>query len=280
MVRRLLIEVLSRPAPLRVVIGRQVIKRLSLFSYAERLVIGAVERPHYGHCIYEAAKLAARLKYPAISVVEFGCGGGNGLLNAEMHINEVEKLFPVSIQLYGFDNAAGLPPAADYRDYPYYFRPGQFRMDLDALRRRLKRAKLVLGNVAETRKSFFKEYNPAPIGAIFHDLDYYTSTREALQIFEVDSRHFVPRTFMYFDDITGDNTWLPNEYTGELFAINEFNKASETRKIVLNRAMRSHYRDKRWAEQIFVYHDFGHPHYNVFVGGAESASHEADIELR
>jgi hypothetical protein len=279
MISQFLIKVaLSRPVPLRIVIARKLVKKLSLFSYTDRLVIGAIERAHYGHCIYEAAKLAARLNYSDISVIEFGCGGGNGLLNAESHINEIEKVFPVKIQLYGFDSAAGLPQAEDYRDYPYYFRPGQFRMDLDALRARLARARLVLGDVAETRKTFFGEYNPAPIGAIFHDLDFYSSTREALRIFEADQHYFLPRVFMYFDDINGNNTWLPCEYTGELLAINEFNQANKKSKIVRNRTM--HHWNEWWADQIFVYHDFEHPDYNVFVGGAESASHDADIELR
>ena len=67
-------------------LSRKIIQRFSLFWYGDRLTICAVERPHYGHCIFEAAKLAARLNYPKISVVEFGCGGGNGLLNAEMNI--------------------------------------------------------------------------------------------------------------------------------------------------------------------------------------------------
>jgi hypothetical protein len=280
MIRQLMLKVLSWPIPLRVVIARKVVKRLSLFSYAERLMMGAVERPHYGHCIYEAAKLAARLKYPEISVIEFGCGGGNGLLNAETHINEIEKVFSVKIQLYGFDNAAGLPLAKDYRDYPHYFRPGQFRMDMDALRKRLGRAKLVLGDVEKTCQTFFNEYSPAPVGAILHDLDFYSSTRAALQIFEADSTYFLPRVFMYFDDIKGNNIWLPCEYTGELLAINEFNKGHAMKKVVPNQVMSARYWDQWWADQIFVYHDFQHPDYNVFVGGAESASHDANIELR
>jgi hypothetical protein len=32
-----------------------------MFSYRDRLFAHAVDRPHYGHCIYEAAQLAQRL---------------------------------------------------------------------------------------------------------------------------------------------------------------------------------------------------------------------------
>ena len=101
-------------------------------------------------------------------------------------------------------------------------------MDVDTLRKKLTRAKLVLGDVAETRKSFFHEFNPAPIGAILHDLDFYSSTHEALKLFDVDAKYFLPRVFMYFDDIKGNNTWLASEYTGELLAINEFNEHLST----------------------------------------------------
>jgi hypothetical protein len=273
-------NLLSLPIPLRVVVSRKLVKRFSLFSYEERLDMAAVERPNYGHCLYEAAKLAARLRYSEISAIEFGCGGGNGLLDAEMHIGEIEKLFPVKVQLYGFDNAAGLPRTEDYRDFPYYFRPGQFRMDVDALRKKLTRAKLVLGDVAETCKTFFQDFNPAPIGAIFHDLDFYSSTRDALQVFDAGSKFFLPRVFMYFDDINGDNTWLASEYAGELLAINEFNEQHSLKKIALNRGIPHRYWDQWWVNQIYIYHDFSHPHYKVFVGGVESAQYDADIKMR
>ncbi|WP_428492245.1 hypothetical protein [Rhodopila sp.] len=278
--KQTLLKVLTHPTPLRVVATRKLVKYFSLLSYPQRLDMAAVDRPHYGHCIHEAVKLAARLKYPEISVVEFGCGGGNGLLNAEMHIAEIEKLYAVKVQLYGFDNATGLPPTEDYRDFPHYFRRGQFRMDVDALRKRLTRAKLVIGDVAETRTRFLQDFKPAPIGAILHDLDFYSSTRDALQLFDVESKYFLPRVFMYFDDINGNNTWLPSEHTGELLAINEFNQTHDSRKIAVNRSMPHWYRDQGWLNQIYIYHDFQHPDYNVFVGGAESALHDGDIELR
>ena len=55
-------------------------------------------------------------------------------------------------------------------------------MDRQILEGKLKRAKLVLGDVSDTCSMFFKDYNPAPIGAIFYDLDYYSSTKAALTL--------------------------------------------------------------------------------------------------
>jgi hypothetical protein len=277
---RKLLRILSYPYPLRVVLARKIIRSLSLFSYRDRLLVHAVDRPHYGHCIYEAAQLANRLGYPSMSVIEFGCGGGNGLVNAEMHIAEISQIFPVKIELYGFDTGAGLPPGEDYRDLLHYFKPGQFHMDTGLLQRRLKVGKLVLGNVKNTCKTFFSDYNPAPVGCIFHDLDYYSSTRDALTLFDADASHFLPRIFMYFDDIIGNNTWLANEFVGEELAINEFNQQHSTKKIVANKGMAAHYPDQWWVDQIYNYHDFGHPDYVSFVGEEEQRDHEAEIRLR
>jgi hypothetical protein len=279
--KSMFLKVLGYPRPLRVVIARAVVRRLSLFSYRERLEMCAIDRPHYGHCIFEAAQLAARLGYPKISVIEFGCGGGNGLINAEMHIAEVERLFPIDIELYGFDTGVGLPPLDDYRDFPHYFKSEQYHMDTDSLRQRLRKAKLVLGNVKDTCTTFFAEHRPAPIGCIFHDLDFYTSTADALTLFDADSQHFMPRVWMYFDDIIGnDNTWLPSEFTGELLAIDAFNKAHPSKKIAANRFMAMAYPDQWWRHQIYIYHDFMHPKYNTFVAAGEQDKHEAGIKLQ
>jgi hypothetical protein len=68
-----------------------------------------------------------------MSVIEFGCGGGNGLINAEMHITEAMKTFPIDIELYGFDLGSGLPQPNDYRDMPYYFQHGFYTMDQSSL---------------------------------------------------------------------------------------------------------------------------------------------------
>lgn len=267
------------PGSLRVALTRKIVRHFSLFSYRDRLFANAVNRPHYGHCIYEAAQLASRLNYPGVSVIEFGSGGGNGLLNAEMHIAEIAKLFGIKIELYGFDGGMGLPQGEDYRDLLHYFRPGQFQMQVTNLQKRLTLGKLVLGNVKDTCRSFFSDYNPAPVGCIFHDLDFYSSTRDALTLFDADATHFLPRVFMYFDDIIGNNVWLANEFVGEQLAIDEFNQKHSRKKIVANKCMPALYPDQGWVHQIYNYHDFEHPDYNSFVAAAEQASHEADIRL-
>ncbi len=274
------LKLASYPWSMRVSLAREVIRRFSLFSYQDRLAVCAVERPHYGHCIFQAAKLASRLNYRKMSVIEFGCGGGNGLLNAEMHIAEIMKIFPVEIELYGFDTGVGLPPAKDYRDYPHYFEPGQYYMNPAGLEQKLKKGKLVLGDVNDTCKTFFRDFDAAPVGCIFHDLDYYSSTRDAFTLFEASSIHFLPRVFMYFDDIIGNNTWLASEFAGEMLAIEEFNKTHSSRKIAQSRSVPMEYPDQWWRNQIFIYHDIEHLKYNVFVAADEQVRHENNIKLR
>jgi hypothetical protein len=276
----MLLKILAHPMPLRLTLARSIIRKLSLFSYRERLLIGAVDRQHYGYCIFQAAKLACRLKYPSISVIEFGCGGGNGLLNAEMHIAEVMKIFRLDIELYGFDTGSGMPHPRDYRDMPHYFQGRVFDMDRRALEAKLKRAKLVIGDVKDTCATFFEKFNPPPVGCVFYDLDFYSSTSEALTLLDADASHFLPRIFMYFDDIIGDDVWLCNEFTGVRLAIEEFNRNHNSKKISQNHychARRSH---QWWSHHIYVYHDFTHPKYNDFVANEELEGHQDYIRLK
>jgi hypothetical protein len=223
------------------------------------------ERPYYAHCVWNAAVLGKRLGHSAISVVEFGVAGGNGLVLLEKYAMEVSDELGIEIEVYGFDTAEGLPPPDDYRDMPYYWQPGFYKMDEEALRKRLTHAKLVLGDIRETSKTFFEEYKPAPLAAVFHDMDFYSATKAGLEMFHADERYRLPRIFCFFDDIFGDELTLCSDFTGERLAINEFNQINETKKI-----SRAYYLDL-WqvfpgSPHIFIFHDFAHSRYNDFVG--------------
>ncbi len=274
------LRALSHPLPLRVVLARKMIRHLSLFSYQDRLALAALDRPHYAYCIFQAARLASLLNFPKISIIEFGCGEGNGLISAETHIAEVMKIFPVDIELYGFDSGSGLPRPQDHRDMPHYFHTGLYNMNRQALESRLKRAKLVIGDVKDTCATFFNDYHPAPIGCVLHDLDFYSSTKDALTLLDSEAAHLLPRIFMYFDDIVGDDLWLCNEYSGELLAIEEFNQTHDSKKICIVRYLPLRYPNLRWSSQIFTFHDFEHPRYNEFVAFEEQEGHKRGIRLK
>ncbi len=131
------VRLFNEPFPIRKVC-QVAIRRLKLGSYSFRFSIGAVVRPHYAFLVYHAARLAARLGQPRVSILEFGVAGGAGLLAMEYHAEQVEKLFPVKIDIYGFDTGEGIPVAIDYRDLLYVLKPGFYKMDIPVLKARLK----------------------------------------------------------------------------------------------------------------------------------------------
>lgn len=194
---------LLSPSPLRN-IAKQFIKKFG--SYEQALKVGVVNRPgygypNYGYCVYNAAILAKKLGYKRISVLEFGVANGKGLIELEYHALQVSKIFGVDIEIYGFDTGEGLPDPQDYRDLPHHWKKGFFKMDVPGLKSKLKKAKLVLGNINLTSKSFFDEYNPAPIGAIAYDFDFYSSTVTALKMLEAGEKYYLPRVFCYFETL-------------------------------------------------------------------------------
>lgn len=256
-------KVFNSPTPVRSA-AVALLRKLGIGSYAFRLGIGAVPRPNYAYLVFNAAQLARKLGYERISVLEYGVAGGNGLLALEEHARRVERLCSVGIDVYGFDTGKGLPPPEDYRDLPYHWKQGFFAMDEAALKGRLKKAQLVLGDISETARTFFERFRPAPIGAIIHDFDFYSSTRNALAMLKAGDEHFLPRVFFYFDDTIGGEVELYNDFTGERLAIREFNETSTDIKLCAPYHLLAR-RPQTWHHQIWIGHFFRHPRYNTFV---------------
>jgi hypothetical protein len=69
----------------------------------------------------------------------------------------------------------------------------------------------VAGNVDATVGDFFEGYQPAPVGAIFNDLDLYTSTRNSLKLLDNNPEFFLPRLLFYFDDVVGTELEMYSE---------------------------------------------------------------------
>jgi hypothetical protein len=101
-------------------------------------------------------------------------------------------------------------------------------MDVDRLAARLTIAQLVLGDVAHTIPEWVSRPDILPIGFIGFDLDYYSSTRHALKVFDGSARTRLPRVTCY-------SVWperaCHNEFVGELLAIREFNEVHRDRKL-------------------------------------------------
>jgi hypothetical protein len=236
-------------------------------------------RPSYAYCTYHAADLARRLGISRISVIEFGVAGGNGLIFLKDLAARVREALGVEVEVYGFDTGAGLPEVTTIEDLPYWFRPTQYRMDEPTLRARLHPAKLVLGNVADTVSEFFTRYNPAPVGAIFNDLDLYTSTRDSLRLFEQDVSRFLPRLFMYFDDVIGTELEMYSECNGQLLALSEFNSRQQAVFVGLNQNLLAR-NEVEYRYQIYYAHMRSHPLYRQYIGGEDQDSMEVALRLR
>ena len=190
-------RLMNKPQPVRDVI-RSLVRMTGFGGPKFQFEIGAIERPHYAYLVYNAAQFAHQLGHQRVSILEFGVAGGDGLLSLEHHADWVEKLFPIKIEIYGFDTGEGLPAPEDYRDLQYHWKAGFFRMDQDKLKTRLKRAKLVLGNVRTTADKFIETFKPAPIGGAAHDLDFYSSTVDALKLFDVPDDVYPSARFLLF----------------------------------------------------------------------------------
>jgi hypothetical protein len=220
-------------------------------------------RPHYHWGTLCGAFLAGNLGVPRISVIEFGVAGGNGLIDLEAIAADAERLSGVTIDVYGFDTGRGLPRPQDHRDLPQLWREGQFGMNVDALRARLTRARLVLGPVSETVPAFIAN-GPAPVGFVAFDMDFYSSTIDAFRLFDADAARILPRITCYFDDIMG---FSYADFNGERLAISDFNRAGTSRKLSPIYGLRYLLGvDARWSEMMHMLHAFDHPRYGDYDG--------------
>ncbi|MBF0304261.1 MAG: tetratricopeptide repeat protein [Alphaproteobacteria bacterium] len=224
------------------------------------------QRPNYFYGVSMAARLAKMLGYEAVSVIEFGVAAGDGFRSLEQSALFIQDLLEIEIKVFGFDLGEGLPTPVDYRDASFVWQAGEYKMDHDFLRQRLVNAELILGEVSETIKSFTPPKG-APVGFCSFDLDYYSSTMSAFDILRRKDA-CLPRVCCYFDDIIS-HFFFPNcEFIGELAAIEDFNKESETRKIARINKPQNHLMfpiAESWHPHIFYYHDFAHPQYNTYA---------------
>jgi len=220
-------------------------------------------RPHYIWGVLQGAALGRVLGADRISVIEFGVAGGAGLLALEEIADRCEKLADIRIDVYGFDSGRGLPKPHDYRDLPNLFAEGQFALDWEPLKRRLRRAQLHLGLVKDTLPDFIRS-SPAPVAFAAFDLDLYTSTIDAFSVLDADNRVLLPRVASYFDDILG---YTYCEYNGERLAIAEFNNRHAMKKICpmygLKYFLPPEFRDWYSFECMYWIHLFDHPSYNA-----------------
>jgi hypothetical protein len=86
------------------------------------------------------------------------------------------------------------------------------------------------------------------------DLDLYSSTQAALQIFRVPDKRMLWHVPLYFDDI---EFLFNHKYAGELLAIEEFNEESRQVKIDIWYGVRKGrpFPERPYLEKLYVAHD-------------------------
>jgi hypothetical protein len=225
-----------------------------------QIYLGSLKRPQYAMGLYAAALEAKALGIERISAIEFGVASGHGLLNMEALARRLGRFLDVEIQVYGFDMGSGLPKPKDYRDLPYVFAEGDYLIDEQALRARLNGAGLYIGPVAENLHMLD---GAPPVGFIAFDLDLYSSTVDAMHIFDFPPATRLPHVICYFDDVLAPDIALYSEHTGELLAITEFNERNAGAKSVSPWASLKYtkLRPAMWHAQMYIMQDFQHADY-------------------
>lgn len=128
-------------------------------------------------------------------------------------------------------------------------------MDEEALRARLSpRTTLIIGNVNETVAGFFDQFNPPPVGFVSFDVDLFSSTRDALQLFLRKEKRMLWHVPVYFDDI---DFLFNHRFAGELLAIDEFNQQND--KVRIDKwygvKMGRPFPERHFLEKMYVAHD-------------------------
>jgi hypothetical protein len=255
--RRIFYERLTEPLHLNV---------LSLFvalfgSFRRKVEYDLVLRHCHAFALLKAADQAKERGISAITVLEFGVAAGAGLMNICILAQKVSSLTGIDIQVFGFDTGKGMPPPRDYRDHPDLYHEGDFPSDLAALRTILpSNGHLILGELADTAPQFVKNTltGRAPIGYVSVDVDYYSSTVDALKIFDGPPQCYLPMVTIYLDDIDFESH---NPFAGELLAINEFNEQHQFRKICRHEFLECSriFRNAQWLRHMFTLHVLDHP---------------------
>ena len=234
----------------------------------------ASKRPHYVWGVLQGAALGKVLGHTRVSVMEIGVAGGAGLLAMERAAELCEPLVGIGLDVYGFDTGMGLPKPQDYRDMPYKWSEGYYPCDVAELRKRLRRAELRIGLLGQTMPAFVQS-RPSPVAFIGFDTGMYTSTKDAMCLFDAEHDMLIPRLPCAFRSAIGKDV---SEYGAELLAISEFNAAHHTRKLSAIRGLLFFIPPQFrwwWVDMMFSLHVFDHPLY----AAPDAFKHSAAIDL-
>lgn len=256
---------------------------------------GGVRYPWYSFGLASACREAKALGLDKISALEFGVAGGNGLMALSAAAKQCTIEFGIEVHVLGFDSGLGMPNHQGFVDAPYLWKQGDFRMDAEALRDTMpKSTNVIIGDVSDSVRLYLskaehesisnvsnghevseieeKPSSPrtllrseerfdtsAPIAFVSFDLDYYSSTKAALQIFR--GAPCLPRVWTYFDDLD-----FISRQTGEWLAIDEFNSEMKGERFISEVAL-SMPSWVNWGHRMRILHNYNHAMYNKPLNG-------------
>lgn len=209
--------------------------------------------PHYSLGLAHGILQAHYSGYNKITAIEFGVGQGGSFKNLLKAADFYRNRFGIEIEIYGFDNGTGLPQSTGYKDHPEIWSKGQFvSPNLEVWQTQLPPwAHFIIGDVATTVPEFSTQFmqGDSKIAFVSVDVDYHSSSVNALKIFEMSPECYVPAVPIHFDDIISLITF--SKFAGQELAIEEFNQTHELRKI----ERKDHFR----IQNFHVCHIFDHP---------------------
>jgi len=217
-------------------------------------------RQQHAYGLFQAADEAKERNLSAVTVVELGVGSGTGLMNLCELAAKITCVTKIEFRIFGFDTGAGMPPPQDHRDHPELYKEGWFPMDREKLEAKLPpNCKLILGDLKDTLKSFTENLTAdAPLGFATLDVDYYSSSVQALRLFEGKSTGYLPVVTVYVDDMMYPEH---NPFCGELLAIQEFNQSHNLRKITPDTFLphRRIFKHAEWLPHMYNAQILDHP---------------------
>jgi len=255
--RRVLLERLTEPLHLNLL----ALGVAAFGSLRQRVNFDLLVRQYNAYSILSAADRAIDYGQKSITIVEFGVAAGAGLINMCEIAQRVTKATGVAIRVIGFDSGTGMPPPQGFRDHPEYYQEGDFPMNHAALRAKLPpNGELILGQLQDTIAEFrdHRLEASAPIAYVVIDVDYYSSTVDALKLFDGRAELYLPLTLLYLDDTSLEHH---NPFAGEELAVREFNDAHPYRKALRHDFLESSriFRRAPWLKQIYFMHIMDHP---------------------
>jgi len=230
-------------------------------SFRKKVAYDLVIRPQHAFGLLNAADQAKLRGFKDVTIVEFGVANGAGLMNLIAVAEKVTKSTGIKIHIYGFDTGEGMPEPIDYRDHPEYYNTGDFPMNKALLEEKIKgKATIIYGPIKENVSEFMANISQnAPVGFVAIDVDYYSSTKDVLELFKAEATCFLPLTYVYLDDI-----FMPhhNAKCGELLAVSEFNKEQSMRQLSYHQFFENRriFKNANWVKQLYYFHVLDHPY--------------------